>query len=993
MIAGLPQGDPVFFVICNRATQIKENIMNRNLWLFLVFLAVFSFSALCQANTAILTSTSPNHTIATGSDEQVYGTSTSNQITLESGSKAELINFPGNNTIRIQSDGDNFTVFRSGTVVTFQGTDGTLLKIPASTSVQTIEFNGGLAQDLVINNGQVLFDGVPVLSASSITVTGKTIAGLPVVGTVNIRDSGYPSKTSFSAINSDGSYTLHIDNTWMPPFLMWAEGWVNNMNLRLLSSFDLVEGITEKNINLTPATTAIVESAMGKTAEEINPETEPVPDQDTVEQIRAIVEETLEQLFAVIGIPDGFNLFESSIEEVGSPTDQLFDIIDFSSDNQGNITIADASDDAWQVVVNPSGDPVSLPDEMIDSVVQTQDTLTRIKEIMVAYFDLFEDYLPDQETLEAELLPHLAEGFLNRGYGSEDFITWLSEDETAGPVNERLIGCAILRPMTTQYYGLQAMEENHDGYAEAVWALVTSEISSRSFTWLTTFVKDGTAWKWYGNRVPFRITLQGRAQARQLHFPADAVTYQSGLHFWHNDIGNLALNMGISNLAVFNPAFAPEIIDGVAVNCVRLERRSGGLSTGYRLSNVPHYWSNDTLYELSKENGDRLIDLDNLKSQETMEFIAIGLDDDGNPVRTWLYTIPEPPLPVSEIESDSDRYFAEIEQDEISFEPFPGNEGIFSWILPENTDLLPAWATLGWSDVSWNWNDLLMMNPAWSAPQDFSAWTSDQFDPGPTAISPRSAGFWVVMRDTNARHYEARKEYDPWSNSLISVENDHLVFDVSHEWNADNLNPSWSSLNARTRIRGKYMNRFEAPFVVENASVTGNAYVETEIRFGYQPSEDFGNGDTNFIGLWTRIRYQDGELVLQGFVWGSRNADGTDEIFPSPASGNFPYGEQLFFNQTYHLAVEYLENTNQMMIEFTDDSGTYQSYYDMNEIPEFDADNFILAEIRTRVRSLQELGDSGSIRVRIDSTEVDHAIYDTFTGGFSNNKWDILSYE
>lgn len=839
---------------------------------------------------------------------------------------------------------------------------------------------------------------------SLIVISGKAIAGVPVAGTINIKDSSYPAKTSFSVISSDGSYTLTLDENWIPPFLMWAEGWVNNKRLRLLSSFDLEEGDTEKNINITPATTAIIESSMGKIAWEIDPGSESVPNQDTVAQIKAKVQETLTHIFDVLGIPEGFDLFESPIAEVGSPTDQFFDILSFSKDEQDNIIVADTKDDTQQVVIDPDGEITNPSGEMIDSVVQTNDALTQIRQFMTAYYDLYQESRPDRETLEAEVLPYLAAGFLDFGYGREDYITRLTEDETAGPVNERFIGCAILRPMTTQYYGLQLVEENHDGYSDALWVLMTSEINGVHFTWLSSFVNDGSTWKSYGNRFPFRVTERARPRARQILYPAGAVTYLSGLQFWHNDIGNLALNMGITDLAIFNPAFAPETIDGQAVNCVRLERSAGGLSSVYRLSNVPHYWGDDTLYELSKENGDRLIDLDILKSQETMEFIAIGLDNDGNPVRTWLYTIPEAPLPVSEIEADPEKYFAAIEQDEISFQPydpfspdafdtFPGNGGLFSWVFPSNTERYPSWATLGWSDASWNWNELQLVNPAWYGPTDFFAWTSDLFTPGATAISPRHAAFWIVMQDTTQRRYQAQKRYDPWSDDVISVENNHLVFDVSHEWHPENLNPGWSRLNARTRIRGKYMNRFEAPFVVENASVTGNAYVETEIRLGYQPPEDFGNGDTNFVGVWARIRYQDGKLYLQGFVWGSRNADGTDVISPTPSSGNFPYGKELAFNQSYNLAVEYLEGTNQLMIEFSDTSGIFQSVYDMNDVPEFNSDNFSSAEIRTRVLSLQEAGDSGSIRVRIDDTRVDNIIYDNFTGGFSNSKWDILSYE
>jgi len=54
---------------------------------------------------------------------------------------AELLYFPGYNTVQILSDSNLFTVFRSGAFVIFQEPDGTGLKIPASTTVQNIVFN------------------------------------------------------------------------------------------------------------------------------------------------------------------------------------------------------------------------------------------------------------------------------------------------------------------------------------------------------------------------------------------------------------------------------------------------------------------------------------------------------------------------------------------------------------------------------------------------------------------------------------------------------------------------------------------------------------------------------------------------------------------------------------------------------------------------------------------------------------------------------------
>jgi len=108
--------------------------------------------------TALLTATEADYIVTAGNDMQLYGTFLPNHIILESGAKAELINFPGQNTIEIQSSSDLFNISRSGTIVTFDGSDGTILKIPATTSVQTVDFTNGMPMTLSIYNGQVMLD-------------------------------------------------------------------------------------------------------------------------------------------------------------------------------------------------------------------------------------------------------------------------------------------------------------------------------------------------------------------------------------------------------------------------------------------------------------------------------------------------------------------------------------------------------------------------------------------------------------------------------------------------------------------------------------------------------------------------------------------------------------------------------------------------------------------------------------------------------------------
>ena len=103
----------------------------------------------------VLSDASPDTAIASGTTVKVYGTSGINSVALESGAHAELINFQGSNIITIAAETTLFTISRSGAVVTLEGTDGTTLKMPATTTPQTISFTDTDYQ-LRINDGMVM---------------------------------------------------------------------------------------------------------------------------------------------------------------------------------------------------------------------------------------------------------------------------------------------------------------------------------------------------------------------------------------------------------------------------------------------------------------------------------------------------------------------------------------------------------------------------------------------------------------------------------------------------------------------------------------------------------------------------------------------------------------------------------------------------------------------------------------------------------------------
>ncbi|MCP4116948.1 MAG: hypothetical protein GY737_16400 [Desulfobacteraceae bacterium] len=103
----------------------------------------------------VLTGLSPDTTVSAGSTVQIYGSSGTNRIIIESGAEAQFINAPGNNAVTIQSDSSLFQVSHSGAAVIFEGSDGTVLEIPATTMSQSIVFNDK-TDLLVIDSNRIM---------------------------------------------------------------------------------------------------------------------------------------------------------------------------------------------------------------------------------------------------------------------------------------------------------------------------------------------------------------------------------------------------------------------------------------------------------------------------------------------------------------------------------------------------------------------------------------------------------------------------------------------------------------------------------------------------------------------------------------------------------------------------------------------------------------------------------------------------------------------
>lgn len=115
----------------------------------------------------ILTDASPNTTVEADSIATIYGTNGVNNITIKSGAEVELINFPGENSIIIQSQ-SSFTAYRTGAMVILDGSDGTKIKIPATMTQQSIVLND-IERVLVIDSGRVMI-GTQIVGLDSAAI-------------------------------------------------------------------------------------------------------------------------------------------------------------------------------------------------------------------------------------------------------------------------------------------------------------------------------------------------------------------------------------------------------------------------------------------------------------------------------------------------------------------------------------------------------------------------------------------------------------------------------------------------------------------------------------------------------------------------------------------------------------------------------------------------------------------------------------------------------
>lgn len=102
----------------------------------------------------VLLPNTPNYIVGTGFSTQLYDATGAHTITVEPGASLQLTGSLGNNLLRLPGKTTAWQVYRDGSTVVLTSTDSSRIELPATTDIQTLQFDDGdRALQIVISGG------------------------------------------------------------------------------------------------------------------------------------------------------------------------------------------------------------------------------------------------------------------------------------------------------------------------------------------------------------------------------------------------------------------------------------------------------------------------------------------------------------------------------------------------------------------------------------------------------------------------------------------------------------------------------------------------------------------------------------------------------------------------------------------------------------------------------------------------------------------------
>lgn len=387
-------------------------------------------------------------------------------------------------------------------------------------------------------------------SALTSTLTGTAAAGLPILGTVYLKDVN--SKVISGPIDAKGTYNIDVSSL-TPPIRLKAEGVVAGKHVKYYSyaSAEDVNG----TINITPFTDLIVANVAGELAANFfdnNQSASSSLDAVELDTQKEALQTKLQYVFAQLGVESSVDLLKTSFSTDHSGLDAALDILKFETDPQTNIaTITNILNNAKITDdINNTTDNSALLAMPVDGTT----SITDLQKIF-AQIDILNGYFKTGLPSDIQMNALVDDNFLNNDENKAAFVSNIT-------TSSNLIGSKI-----------QAQVEDINtttGLADVTLHIYkgTQEIDKVK----TRFKGNSTTWLLYGNQ---------RIVDLQAEFVCDKTLQENGSPFvscgtWLSAVDHITTNNNSSGALLSGKVYVERNGTAVPNTTVYLKNNGSG---------------------------------------------------------------------------------------------------------------------------------------------------------------------------------------------------------------------------------------------------------------------------------------------------------------------------------------------------------------------------------------------------------------------------------
>lgn len=356
---------------------------------------------------------------------------------------------------------------------------------------------------LICSNG-----GTPVF------LTGIAASGLPIEGTVYLKDSNGTVKST--EIGANGSFSIDVSDM-TPPYVMRAEGKIGDKSVTLYST----SAGSGNTANINPYTNLALSIAVGGLDLEsvfTNPQnSQSLLSPANIENAVSVVKNIFTSMFSAMGISD-FDPINGAYSADGSGMDGVLDNLSINvSGGTINIVNNNTGESVVSVTVANAGSasiPAAVASEVASYVSTGASTLSEVKSFL-------SDYLFTR----------------SRSYANyySTSLTWLNGLNRSSIVAGTFPAASTL----TELHDVAIVQRSGANNVTVYYTVIMSDGSVNAYTsWL---VKEGNSWYFTGNGLMFARTITPVSVLNRSSL--SAYTTGSGLDFIFADPSSQGINL------------------------------------------------------------------------------------------------------------------------------------------------------------------------------------------------------------------------------------------------------------------------------------------------------------------------------------------------------------------------------------------------------------------------------------------------------------------